>query len=149
MQVEHILVPIDGSELSLKAADHAAALATHLDATITLFTAVDPPEADATYVSPDALGAVRQGVWRAAEVMQEQAAARIRARNARVETRIVWGAPASAIVTEADLRHQLVVMGSRGLGLLPADRQLLGSVTERVLRRTRRPVLVVPAEAAA
>jgi nucleotide-binding universal stress UspA family protein len=147
MEIRSILVPIDGSELSLKAADEAAELARHLNAEITLFTVVEPPEVAATYVSREALEAVCQGLWRAGEAMLDQAARRIRPRHSRVEKRIVRGTPATAIAAEADASHQLVVMGSRGLGMAHADRQMLGSVAERVLRRTRCPVLIVPEHA--
>lgn len=39
---EHLLVPVDGSELSHKAMDHAVGLAKMLGASITGFT-VEPP----------------------------------------------------------------------------------------------------------
>jgi nucleotide-binding universal stress UspA family protein len=56
----------------------------------------------------------------------------------------VEGAPGYAIAREAtDGGYDLVVMGSRGLGLSEADLRLLGSVTERVLRMVSCPVLTV------
>lgn len=53
------------------------------------------------------------------------------------------GAPADEIIAEADACDaSMVVVGSRGHGSV--SKMLLGSVTERVLRRSTRPVLVVP-----
>src|SRR4051812_5739415 len=54
MNVRQILVPIDGSEVSLAAADTAAELAQRLGASITLLTVVEPPEAISDYVSKTA-----------------------------------------------------------------------------------------------
>jgi nucleotide-binding universal stress UspA family protein len=76
--------------------------------------------------------------------MVDEAAARVRPLQPEVETRPVWGSPAAAIAAEADAGYDLIVMGSRGMGRAPLDRHLLGSVAERVLRRTRCPVLIIP-----
>ena len=144
MNVRQILVPIDGSELSLKAADAAAELGQRLSASVTLLTVVEPPETMSDYVSKTALEEVRRGLWQAGEASLGQAAARVRRLQPNVETRVVWGSPAVGIAQEAAGGHQLIVMGSRGLGLLPADRQFLGSVAERVLRRAPCPVMIIP-----
>lgn len=54
------------------------------------------------------------------------------------------GPPAEEVVAEADACDAaMVVIGSRGQGAVA--KMLLGSVTERVLRSARCPVLVVPA----
>jgi nucleotide-binding universal stress UspA family protein len=45
MQIRRILVPIDGSALSLKAAGAAASLAARFGASLVLLTAIEPPEA--------------------------------------------------------------------------------------------------------
>ena len=55
MNVQRILVPIDGSELSLRAADTAVELARHFGASITFLTVVEPPEVRSDYVSKAAL----------------------------------------------------------------------------------------------
>jgi nucleotide-binding universal stress UspA family protein len=144
MEIRRILVPVDGSELSLKAADVAATLAHRLSGSVTLLTVAEPPEAATAYISETALAEVRRGLVRASEAMLEQAAARVRSTHPAVDSRIAWGSPAAVIAAEADGGYDVVVMGSRGLGLAPADRQLLGSVAERVLRRAHRPVLIVP-----
>lgn len=144
MKVHRILVPIDGSELSLRAAMTAAELAQCLVASVTLLTVIEPPGAAAAYVERATLEELRRGLQRAGEAMLRQAAEQMGHLQPPVETRVVWGYPATAIATEADAGYQLVVMGSRGLGMEPVDRQLLGSVAERVLRRTHCPVLIVP-----
>jgi nucleotide-binding universal stress UspA family protein len=144
MQIRRVLVPIDGSDLSLKAADAAAELARRFDARITLLTAVDPPETVMAHMDETVMEEVRRGVQQAVEQMVDEAAARLRQQQLEVEARVVWGTPPSAIVAEADAGYDLIVMGSRGMGLAPWDRHFLGSVAERVLRRARCPVLIVP-----
>jgi nucleotide-binding universal stress UspA family protein len=144
VQIRRILVPIDGSELSLRAAETAAELAHGLAASVTLFTVVDPPEAAAAYVNETTMEEIRRGLWQTAEAMLGQAAARIRSQHPQVERRTVWGSPVGEIAAEAKAGYDLIVMGSRGLGLEPVDRPMLGSVTERILRRAHCPVLVVP-----
>jgi nucleotide-binding universal stress UspA family protein len=144
MTIHRILVPIDGSELSLKAAKAAAELARRFVASVTLLTVIDPPEAAAAYVERATLEEVRRGLWQAGEAMLRQAAEGMGSLQPPAERRVVWGSPAAAIAAEADAGYQLVVMGSRGIGMEPVDRQLLGSVAERVLRRTHCPVLIVP-----
>ena len=62
-------------------------------------------------------------------------------RVARIEVR--EGFPADEILKEADaVEADLVVMGTHGKGAL--ENTFVGSVAQRVLRRSRRPVLVVP-----
>jgi len=148
MDVRRMLVPIDGSALSLHAAELAGDLARRLNAQVTLLTAVEPPEAARTYVSETALNEVQRGLWMAADEGLEQAQARLGALPAGVDQKIEWGAPAPVIVAEAGTGYQMVVMGSRGLGVEPSEREFLGSVAQRVLRRVPCPVLVVPEGAA-
>jgi len=58
-------------------------------------------------------------------------------------TEVVEGDPASEILRKADeLGVDLVVMGTHGKGLL--EHAFLGSVAEKVLHRTRIPVLTIP-----
>ena len=145
MQIQRILVPTDGSEPSLRAAEIAAGLAQRTGARVTLLTAVEPPEATRAYITAEALAAVEAGLRGAAEGMLDRAAARVRRIHPEVDLHVAWSSPVNAIVAEANQGYDLIVMASRGLGMEPSDRHLLGSVAERVLRRAHRPVLIVPA----
>jgi nucleotide-binding universal stress UspA family protein len=62
----------------------------------------------------------------------------------RVESmKVLEGYPAEVILREADLLNcDVIVMGSHGKGII--SQTFLGSVTKRVLRRTRKPVFIVP-----
>jgi nucleotide-binding universal stress UspA family protein len=147
MSIQRILVPIDGSHPALKAVETAAELARPLGASLTLLTVLEPPEMARAYVRSEAMEEIRRALWATSEVMLEKAAARIQDRKLKVKKQIVVGTPTNTIVATADAGYDLIVMASRGLGMHPSDRHLLGSVTEGVLRRTKRPVLVLPQHA--
>jgi nucleotide-binding universal stress UspA family protein len=66
--------------------------------------------------------------------------------GAEVETALLDGPPARAIVAAADAHDaDEIVIGSRGFGRI---RGVLGSVSHAVLHETDRPVVVIPADAA-
>ena len=60
-----------------------------------------------------------------------------------VETKCAEGVPVDEIVAEAGRGYLFVVMGARGAGLSGRERGLMGSVSDRVLRRSPIPVLIV------
>ena len=58
---------------------------------------------------------------------------------------MLQGPPAKVILKEADkLEADLIVMGSHGFG--GVFKLLLGSVSSAVLKKSGRPVLIVPAQ---
>ncbi len=62
-------------------------------------------------------------------------------RVARIEVR--EGYPADEILKEADAANaNLIVMGTHGKGVL--ENTFVGSVAQRVMRRSRRPIFIVP-----
>ena len=62
----------------------------------------------------------------------------------RVESiEVLEGYPAEVILGKADeLNCDMIVMGNHGKGII--SQTFLGSVTKRVLRRTRKPIFIVP-----
>jgi nucleotide-binding universal stress UspA family protein len=67
--------------------------------------------------------------------------------DVELATSLLEGPPARAIIAAADARDaDEIVIGSRGFGRL---RGALGSVSHAVLHETDRPVVVIPADAAA
>jgi nucleotide-binding universal stress UspA family protein len=68
-------------------------------------------------------------------------------RNFELETSLLEGPPARAIVAAADARDaDEIVIGSRGFGPV---RGVLGSVSHALLHETDRVVVVIPADATA
>jgi nucleotide-binding universal stress UspA family protein len=63
--------------------------------------------------------------------------------DAKVSTVICVGYPAEEILRQANkLNFDAIVMGTHGKGLL--SQAFLGSVAKKVLRRTRKPVFIIP-----
>jgi nucleotide-binding universal stress UspA family protein len=136
---DHVLFPTDGSEAATEAEDEAFAVATTNDATLHVLFVVDETAGPLN---------VRGGDERfeEAEAEGEETVAEIaeRATGAGVEavTEVVRrGTPHETILEYADEHCDLVVMGTHGRSGL--DRQLLGSVTEKVVRRSNPSVLTV------
>lgn len=137
-----ILVPIDGSPSSLRAARHAFAQARRCPAVVHLLNVA--PRLDdygmvAAYLSRrQHTHAMRA---RAAEVLR-RASRRITARKVRCETHTAFGEPAPVIVATARrLGCDSIVMGTRGMGAL--GNLALGSIATKVVNLSRLPVTLV------
>ena len=137
-----ILCPVDFSEQSRQSLRWAAALAVRTKARVTVLSAVDPLLAEAAklrlgldLVNAETEPALRQFV---AATWRDDSA---RATDVNFDVRV--GNPAEVILgVAARERTDVIVMGTHGLG--GVRKWLLGSTTERVLRRTHTPVLAVP-----
>jgi nucleotide-binding universal stress UspA family protein len=140
--IKKILCPVDGSEFSLRALEHAVALARWYEAGISILSV-----ASAVPATPDPTG--REGYVPLAPGERDRIvgwlqdlADTTRARGVPVDFRVIEGLAVKGILQEAsELPADLVVMGTHGRSGF--DRLALGSVTERVLRRATCPVLTV------
>lgn len=143
---KHLLVPIDGSELSLRAVQQAVKLARTLGARITLFTAVQPMPK--MFGDPGAVfGAAALSLYgdeaRAEAAESLEAAARVAADAGVVCDKVQWDrAEPHAAILEAGAHYgcDLIFMashGRRGINAL-----FLGSETHKVLTHGKIPVLV-------
>ncbi|GAB3677909.1 universal stress protein [Halopiger thermotolerans] len=139
--VSHVLVPMDGSEMSERALEYA--LEVYPDAEITVLHVVGEPSpmwAQATGL------ALADDFEEAAEEHAEQVFDRARELVAAadgdpdLETTIELGHPARAIINRAD-DYETVVIGTHGGSV--ADRVFVGNVAETVVRRSPVPVVVV------
>jgi nucleotide-binding universal stress UspA family protein len=124
--IDHVLIATDGSDCGTRAARAGVDLAATYDAAATVVVAAvdELSAADAERVVED--------------VSEIGAASRV-----TVRTRVASERPRAAILAVADdVDADVVAMGRHGHANL--EERLLGSVTERVLRTTDRPVLTVP-----
>jgi nucleotide-binding universal stress UspA family protein len=131
-----ILIPVDGSEPARRAAKIGLELAVKYDASVDILHVLE----GSTRTSEDRAA---ERTERGREILQSVTDLDVSG-DSSIETHLIRGKPAKAIrahVAEHDV--DLLAMGRRGRTRLK-DR-LLGSVTERVLRKTRVPVLAVPA----
>lgn len=138
--IERILVSLDGSPVSEQVLGAAIDLARLLGSAVELFTVVTPAMAVAgAFGRPGGAGA-----GAAMQAAQEYLAA-LAARIGGIETepQVAAGTDAAtAILEAADLRGAgLIAMATHGRG--GVSRLVTGSVAEKVVRGTRRPVLLV------
>jgi nucleotide-binding universal stress UspA family protein len=145
---ENILVPTDGSDTARAAVDNAVDIAEQYDATVHALYVVDV-DATSYGLGTEQVDRIRQGhldempeIKKDAEEATNYVAEAAEKAGVAFEEHLRVGEPARAIrkfVEDNDI--DLVVMGSHGRSGL--SRVILGSVAEKVLRRTRLPVLVV------
>jgi nucleotide-binding universal stress UspA family protein len=138
---DRILVPTDGSDPALAATDHALTIAERFDATVHALYVVD---IDGIAHEAPGLGldALRDALRSEGEGATATVAERAEERGIAVRQSVVEGVAEDAVVDYADDEGiDLIVMGTHGRRGL--DRYLVGSVTERVVRRTDVPTLVV------
>ena len=137
-----ILLPVDGSEVSLKAVRVAITLMQKgLTGSVVLANVQEPATLYEMVVAPD--GEVLQQVSDAAGVdALEQAEALLMAASVVYEREIATGDPAHTIVDIVErFGCDMVVMGARGTSALRSA--LLGSVSNEVLHATHVPVMIV------
>ncbi len=129
-EISKILVPVDGSENSLKALEHAVALARETDTKITLINVMD---SNFFRIKPEFSNEIGKKIL-------SQAADK--AEGVKIYQRLEQGDPAETIIRIAqDEDFDLIVMGSRGHGAM--KRWLLDSVSDHVMHYTDRSVLLV------
>jgi len=139
-----ILVPLDGSAHSESALERAQELATLFEADLILVRVVPSPiELTSIYGVPgvEMVGASHLARIEHAEKYLEGIGARLP--EGRCEFHVVEGPGAAEGIVESarDLGADLIVIA--GHGRTGVERLVLGSVADKVLRGTTRPVLVV------
>jgi len=138
---DRILVPTDGSDPASAATGHALTIAERFDATVHALYVVDT-EGIAHEAPGLSLDSLRETLRAEGEATTGVVAEEGAERGVDVTTAIVEGLAEDAIVEYADEKGiDLIVMGTHGRRGM--DRYLVGSVTERVVRRTDVPTLVV------
>jgi nucleotide-binding universal stress UspA family protein len=142
--LQKILIPVDGSLYSDRAATMGVEMARRYQASVTLLFVADTQSIQQAPVAAATRTELLEALHAANEEMLQRTAQLCATAGIAVETRQVEGSPATTIARHAEEGgYDLVVMGSMGLGLAEYEQKLLGSVTERVLRQVRCPVLVV------
>jgi nucleotide-binding universal stress UspA family protein len=147
MMVRNILVAVDGSRESAKAADFAMGLAKQMGSYLTLLHVIDnsaylsramPASATPTHLVEPVEDYLRQ----VAAAFMQKIQKKCERNEIKVKIVIKSGRPAEGILKETrKSKASLVVMGSRGKGAIGS---MLGSVTFGVLHgRSKTPVVVV------
>jgi nucleotide-binding universal stress UspA family protein len=137
---EQVIVGVDRSPVSKRAARIAATIARFLDATVELVEVIPdpPPEASRYFTLNDPIETEHLRLDQFAENLEPMAGHPVNATTAS-------GDPANALLARGNDRPGaiLIVVGARGLGA--ARRFLLGSVSTKLLHSGHSPLLMVPA----
>ena len=136
--MKKILVPIDGSKYSFKALEKARVLCEKFGSELIVITVVS----DIVALNVDyKIDIISQNIA-SAEQMLNQIEQDFKDSNIKLTTLYKVGDITREIVEQAEKSDvDLIVMGSRGLGML--SRTFLGSISHKVINNTDKSVLVV------
>ncbi|MCY4729883.1 universal stress protein [Natronomonas gomsonensis] len=141
---DQILFPTDGSDGENRALDHVLDIASSHGSTVHILNVADTTRDSLTRIQ----GEVVDVLEREGEDLLEEVAERAQERGVETVSTVVQGEPYRTIVEYADEYDiDLIVMPTHGRSGL--QRLLLGSTTERVVRRAEVPVLTIRPDAAA
>jgi nucleotide-binding universal stress UspA family protein len=145
VQINHVLCPVDFSDSSRRALDHAIAIATWYGSRLTVMYVHHVPMSGLALASPLAPAAMEGLVLSPAE--RDQLRQELRAftpadavKNIAVEFSVAEGDIAGEILGEAQ-SADMVVMGTHGRSGF--EHLMLGSATEKVLRKVNSPLLTI------
>jgi nucleotide-binding universal stress UspA family protein len=138
---DDLLLPTDGSEAVAAAAEHAATIADRFDATVHVLSVADTRN---RFESPTA--GLSTEAWQQAESERADTAAAetvaLLPDDLPVETATEEGIPRDVILDYADHAEiDMIVMATHGRTGL--EHYLIGSVTEKIVRRSPVPVVTV------
>ncbi|MFP4207466.1 MAG: universal stress protein [Wenzhouxiangella sp.] len=141
--IREILVPVDGSENSIRAATFAMEMAEAMNIGVRLFYVFPAASVEVIGIA----GMSRSDIDQAAQAAAQRAFDQTRqgvgdAMIEKVEQETSVGDPAEEIIrfTEDD-NSVLVIIGRRGLSRMRS--LMLGSVSDKVLRHAKSPVTVI------
>ncbi len=159
---KRIVVPLDGSALSMQVFPHVRLIAKATGARVTLFEVLEPAEnpagvtavgvgvvaatlEQARFMSPESWSSLRAGLKANAEARLEAAAVSLRGEGLDVDTEVLEGDPSAAIIAEGEREPDTLIAmtthGRTGIG-----RWVLGSVTDKVVRHAKAATLAVRAK---
>jgi nucleotide-binding universal stress UspA family protein len=137
-----ILVAVDGTDAALRGVRVAAQLAARYEAELLVLTVVTVPQ---PLVAASTMNqrSVEGYIEHLAQDSLRAAVAALHEAGVGAEVKVVVGPPAETILAETEASGaDLVVMGRRGRDQ-PKD-LILGSVSYRVSRHVRVPIILVP-----
>lgn len=137
-----ILVPTDASEYSRRALVSALELAKKFDAEVVLLFVTYTPEAYWGYNPAYTIEVSKEQIEETGDKTIMATLEGIDIGDVPLKKKKISGHPSSVILDEISNENiDLIVMGSHGYG--PVAGAVLGSVSQRVLRKAACPVLIV------
>jgi len=143
--VKRILVATDFSPAAMGAVALALPLAEKARSEVTLLHVIDtlPDASEHVHYAVPELAPLRRALEEQAAPRLQAAAPDILRNGSKVQKRLATGrAPDVVLKIAAEMRADLIVLGTRGHGVL--GRLLFGSTSDRVVREATCPVVTVP-----
>jgi len=139
---KRILVPTDASEFSRRALTTALEIARKFQAEVVLLFVTYVPEAYWGYNPAYTIEVSKETIAETGKQTLRDTLVGVDFGDVPLKKKIIPGHPSSVILEEVSNENiDLVVMGSHGYG--PIARAVLGSVSQRVLRKSTCSVLIV------
>lgn len=153
---QKLLLPSDGSDYSRTAADYAIHVAKKIAARITALHVMDikiiqgPLFSDIAFYSGlpvyyEFLPKIEEALDKRADSILEEIREKAEKAGVKVDIRKIGGIIEDTIINEGE-SHDLIVLARRGEHFHFNAGGLLGSTAESVVRRSKRPVLITPAD---
>jgi nucleotide-binding universal stress UspA family protein len=144
--IKKILVPVDGSANADAAIEKAREIAEAFSSEVILLHAAD--SSSMTYpsypykFSPELINTYRKENKDISNKILQAAKQKISVLGQKVKTESIEGVPYEVILKYVDENSiDLVIMGSNGMG---GVRNMMGSVTRKVVLSVRKPILIIP-----
>ena len=142
MLISKILVPIDGSENSMRALSHGLFLSSNLKIKLTIIFVIEVPPF--VYVqSQKVVNSVMASLEKEAKDVLEEGQNQAKKYDVEPEILFLEGNNIASIIIEHGEKNNfdLIIIGSKGKGKLKSS--LLGSVSNKVIHHSKNPVYVV------
>jgi len=141
-----ILVPLDGSALAERALPHASEIARATGAEVILVQVVRAPLGDAPEAGQsEEIRAIREAATEAQAYLGKIVGKLVKEGCAKVRPDVLEGSPAEGILGLAHKEDvDLIIMSTHGRS--GVSKLLMGSVAEKVMLTTKRPVMLVKPE---
>ena len=139
--LKRILIPTDGSDPSIRAAEFAIELAKHFESEIVAIYVIDRVILEEVSKIHERHG-LEEEIRRKAERCLNYIVKSAEKKGLKARSILVEGQPHDQIVRHAEsLKADMIIMGSKGRRGM--NRILIGSVAERVIEYAPCPVLVI------
>ena len=136
---DRIILPVDGSDSSLRAVKKALFLAKETGVDVTALHIIEFPylaSVDLNTTYPDVIDIMKKQGTIFLENVKKQGSKL----GVHVKTKLVEGIPDDEIINEAK-KDDLIIMGCKGQTAL--GRILVGSVCEKVVHHAKSPVMII------
>ena len=137
-----ILVPVDGSENSFRALEHAIFLSTKIEGAQTTVTYIIEAAPSVYIYSPKVMEKLRADYKSESAKILERCKDMANKSGINIHTVLIEGDPASKIIGYSEMeKFEIIIIGSRGMGQF--KEMILGSVSNKVLHHAKCSVMVV------